>query len=283
MKEKTEEKNSRNKTQRKPSLPKVSDLDDQVQKLVKEISANNVRSMDLERKLADTTQNMETIGRDLAANQDVADSLSEALETSNARIQTLADEISLYKAEIQKELRNSDPKNNGIGELSKNLLAANERLESFKAELSRVNESIVLLSAEGKEVYQKLGQQEAGISEARARIELVANESMPRITNQLDIFGKEFQTWGEKINSLSEAVAGITPKNGSPGNDNGSAEAITELLAAINLRLDTLEKTSTETSAKIADLQGNVATFAKKLEGVVMDTAVASAEMFDEF
>ena len=283
MKEKTEEKNSKNKAQRKSSLPKISDLDDQLQKLVKEVSASNARSMDLERKLADTTRNMETISRDLAANQDVSDSLTDAVETSNARIQTLADEISLNKAEIQKELRNSDPKNNGIGELSKNLLAANERLESFKAELSRVNESIVLLSAEGKEVYQKLGQQEAGISEARARIELVANESMPRITNQLDIFGKEFQTWGEKINSFSEAVAGITPKNGSPGNDNGSAEAITELLAAINLRLDTLEKTSTKTSAKITDLQGNVATLAKKLEGVVMDTAVASAEMFDEF
>ncbi|HYB02926.1 MAG TPA: hypothetical protein VED17_00600 [Nitrososphaerales archaeon] len=283
MKEKTEEKNSKNKAQRKSSLPKISDLDDQLQKLVKEVSASNARSMDLERKLADTTRNMETISRDLAANQDVSDSLTDAVETSNARIQTLADEISLNKAEIQKELRNSDPKNNGIGELSENLLAANERLESFKAELSRVNESIVLLSAEGKEVYQKLGQQEAGISEARARIELVANESMPRITSQLDIFGKQFQTWGEKINSLSEAVAGITPKNGSPGNDTGSAEAITELLAAINLRLDTLEKASTETGAKIADLQGNVATLAKRLEGVVMDTAVASAEMFDVF
>jgi chromosome segregation ATPase len=283
MKEKIAAKNSRNKTQRKTTLPKISDLDDQVQKLVKEVTESNARSMDLEMKLTATTQNMETINRDLAANQDVADSLTEALETNNARIQTLADELSLYKAEIQKELHNSDPKNNGVGLLSENLAAANERLESFKAELFRVNESIVLLSAEEKEAHQKLGEQEAGISEARAKIELVANESMPRITNQLDIFGKEFQTWGEKINSLSEAVAGITPKNGSTGNDNGSAEAITELLAAINLRLDTLEKTSTETSAKIAEIQGNVATLSKKLEGVVMDTAVASAEMFEEF
>ena len=234
-------------------------------------------------KLAATTQSMETFNRDLAANQDVADSLTEALESNNTRIQTLADEISLYKAEIQKELHNSDPKNNGIGLLSENLLAANDRLESFKAELSRVNESIVLLSAEGKEVYQKLGQQDAGISEVQARIELVANDSMPRITNQLDIFGKEFQTWGEKINSLSEAVAGTTPKNGSTGNDNGSAEAITELLAAINLRLDTLEKTFSETSAKIVEIQGNVATLSKKLDGVVMDTAVASAELLEEF
>ncbi len=283
MKEKSDEKNSKNKVSRKSSLPKISDLDNQIQKLSREFTESNSRSMDLERKLAEASQSMETMGRDLAANQDVADSLTEALETSNARIQTLADELSLYKAEIEKELHNSNSKNDGFGLLSENLAAASNRLESFKGELTRVNESIVLLSAEGKEANEKLQQQEAGILDARARIEMVANESMPRITTQLETFGKEFQTWGDKINSLSEVVAGVSPKDSSSGADNGSTEAITELLAAINLRLDALEKSSTDAASKLAELQNSVGTLQKKLDLVEMDTAVANAELLDQF
>ena len=283
MKEKLDEKNSKSKALRKSSLPKISEIDSQVQKLTREFSETSARSADLERKLSETAQSLETLGRDLAANQDVADSLTEAVETSNARIQTLSDELSLYKAEMEKGLHSSDPKNNGFGLLSENLSTANERIDSFKAELSRIGESITLLSAGDREVNEKLGQQEMGIQEAKARIELVANDSMPKLTNQLDSFGKEFQTWGEKIDALSEAVAGNNAKSNSAPRDNGSTEAITELLAAINLRLDTLEKSSSETSAKLSELQGSIATLAKKLAIYEMDTALANAELLDQF
>jgi chromosome segregation ATPase len=262
--------------------PKIGELDKQLQRLTRDFSTSSEKAEELASKVAETSRELETLGRDLAANQDVADSLTEALETNNARIQTLADEIALFKAEMEKDLPKVDPKNDGgAPSLTENLAVTNRRLESFETELNRVNESLLHLSSEGRNVHEKLGEQDVGISEARARIEAVANDSVPRITNQLESFARDFQGWGDKISTLTEAVSAISPIASSGGN--GTAPGATEQLLMINQRVDNLEKLLSQTNIRIEELQGNVAALAKRVTAVEIDTAVASADAFREF
>ncbi len=288
MKEPEVEKQKRKVTKKKRwklVMAKVSDLDKQVQKLAKEFAASGTRSEELARQVAEASQEIESFGRDLAASQELAESLTRTVETSNVKIQRLVDEMALYKTEIQKEIQNSNHhKDDGGSSLSETLAATDQKLETFRAELSRINESIFLLRSEGKDVYEKLGEHDLGLADTRARIDSLANDAVPRMTGRLEAFEKEFQTWGDKIYALSESVTGLSRRLVAvSNNDNGSTVVIAEQLAMISQRLDGLEKGMAENGARMSELQGSVASLAKRLTSVEIDTSGPSADKFDEF
>lgn len=266
-------------------MPKVSDVDKQVQKLAKEFSASGAKFDDLSKKVADASRQIEQFERDIAANQDVAESLTQTVEAGNAKIQTLADDLSLYRADVEKELRRLDPKNSGMSALAESVASTGERLESLKVELSRVNESIFLLRSEEKDAFEKIGQHDAGIAEIKGRLDLIAGDSIPKMSEQLESLGRNFQGWSERIQFLSNSIATISmnieevSRNGS----NGSSEEIARQLVMINQKLEGLEKGVAQSSAKILDLQGSVASLSKKIASVEMDSAVYDALMLDQF
>jgi chromosome segregation ATPase len=269
---------------KKDKMTKVSDIDRQVQKLAIDFVANTGRTEELAKQVSEASREVESFGRELASSQELAESLTRTVETSNVKIQRLVDEIALYKTEIEKQLRSSGHKNNGVGDLTANMASTDQKVESLKSELSRVNESLFLLQSDGKDIYQRVGEHDTSISDVRARIDGLANESIPRLMNQLETFQKEFQSWSDKIFGLTETVSGLSQRLVAvSNNDNGSTIVLGEQLGIMNGRMDTLERGIAENSTRIAELQVVMTSFAKRLATVEIDTSGPSASKFDEF
>jgi chromosome segregation ATPase len=261
-------------------MTKVSDLDKQLAKLSKEIAAKNAKTEALAKEMDETSEQVESISRDMVANQLVSESLTKSVESNNVKIQSLVDEMALFRAEIEKEMKNSDPKNNGYGSLGENITLVNQKLDSFKNELSRVNESIFLLRSNEKDAAEKLEQHDEGLVDARAKIESLTNDSIPRLSRQLESYEKEFQSLGRKISSLSdhEAIQASTSAN------NGDAtNGFSDQLAVISQRLEVLEKSLAENSAKLGELQSGISTLGKRETAVVQDSSLLAIDMLDEF
>ncbi len=260
-------------------MTRVTDLDKQLQKLAKEFAASSAKSEDLVKKVAETSKDVQIIGRDLQTNQEMTEKLARTVEANSSKIQTLVDQISLYKSQMEK----SNPKNNGFSSLSENLASTVQKLDSFKVELSRVNESIFLLRSEEKEITEKLEMQDAGISDARSRIESLVKDTVPRLTNQVESFEEKFQAWGEKISNLTKSNTESSPKPSPPSNDHDSTDEMTRQLVMINQRLEGLEKNMIENNSRIEGIQSNLAKNSKRPAMIESEISTIGPEMFDEF
>ena len=263
---------------------KVSDLDKQVQKLAKEFTANSARSDEISKQVDAASREIKSLGQDLAANQEVAELLAKTVETSNSRIQSLVDEIALYKADVEKQLQSSDPKNNGYASLTENLAVTGQKIDSVRTELSGFSETVPILRSDVKEVYERLGEHDAWISEAKSRVEAIANESIPGLAQQLESFEKEFHDLSSKIRSVSDSVEGMAPKLEDAVSSNHNRSGETEVkLDIIIQRLESLEKSLVDNGTKIAAVQTDVSALSKRLKIVEVDAFAASAGMFDQF
>ena len=63
-----------------------------------------------------------------------------------------------------------------------------------------------------KGVDEKLMQHDIAISDARIRAELIESNAIPKLASQLESFDKSLLAWGEKIQTLSDTVASVSPK-----------------------------------------------------------------------
>ncbi len=262
-------------------MTKVSEVDKQVQKLAKEFSASNSKIDDLSKKITGNSRELDSLEKNLEENKLVVESINRAVESSNTKVQSLADQITLFKSDIGKEIQNSGPKNNGLSSLSESVAMVNQKLDSFRTELSRVNESIFLLRSDGKEFSEKLGEHDTDLADTKSKIESVASGSLPGITNKLETFETEFQSWGDKIHALSESVSAISPQIQAMTKNNGSSDSVAEQLQVISQRLDGLEKGMAENSFKIGELQGSVSLLAKRMTSVEFD--YTAPELMDKF
>lgn len=285
MKHSKVEKDSKKKKKKrwKKIMTKISDLDKQVQKLAKDLTANSARSEELAKQVEAASKEIKSFGQDLAANQEVAEILAKTVETSNARIQSLVNEIALYKAEVERQLRSSDSKNNGFSSLSENLTDTNQKLETVRTELSGFSEMVPALRSDIKGVCDKLGEHDAWISDAKSRIEMIANDSIPGLARQLESFEKQFDELGRRFRAVSESVEGMAPKLEAVSNGSGGAGETEVKLDMIIQRLDTLEKNLANNGTRIGELQDGASSLAKRLKSVETDVFAASASMTDQF
>ena len=260
-------------------MTKITDLDKQLQKLAKEFAASGAKSEDLAKKVTETSKDVQLMGQDLEANQEVTEKLARTVENNNSKIETLVEQMSLYKSQMEK----TDPKNNGFGSLSENLASTIQKLDSFKVELTRVNESIFLLRSEEKEITEKLEMHDAGISDARAGIESLVKDVVPGLKNQVESFEEKILGWNEKFSSLTQSNLQSSPESSSPTNNHDSTDDITRQLVMINQRLEGLEKNMVESNARIEDLQTNFAKASKRPAVIESEISTIGPEMFDEF
>jgi len=260
-------------------MPKVSDLDKQVQKLAKEFSASNAKIEDLANKVTENSAEIHSLSQDIHSNQEETRTLTHVLETSNAKIQTVADQIAPYKSVVEKW----DPKNNGFSSMSEKLSTTVERLDSFKVELSRVNESIFLLRSEEKEISEKLEAHDVGISEVKLRIESIVNEQVEQLTRRIESFEEKIQHWGDNISELTQTVTGMSQKIPVSAPNNGSSDEVAQQLATISQRLEGLEKNLVENNTKIVEIQDSLSKISKRPAMIESEISAIGPEMFDEF
>jgi len=258
-------------------MAKISDLDKQLQKLAKEVSAKNAKVDQVAKKVDEASQKIESVVQEIASRQDASESLTETVESGNLKIQSLIDQMALFKARFEEE-SGSDTKNNGMGAVTVGLSTANQRLDSFKNELSRVNESIFLLRSEESVINEKLERHDEVIAGTKSKIDSLASDSIPVLTRQLESFEKEFQSWGDKIHAISESVSMISPKIETISTSNDSSNGLEEKLVWISKRLDSLEKSVAESSSKIGVLQASI-----EKKQVPLKSRRSLIEMDDEF
>lgn len=262
-------------------MTKVSDLDKQFQKFSKDFAVKSAKIDEVSTNLEESREKIGTIIQNLAANQAVTDSLSRAVESSNLKMQSLVDQMDLFKAESEeKENRRLDPKNNGFAEISEKLTFATERLEAFKNEIARVNESIFLLQSEDRDISKKMEEHDDLIASARSKVDSLASDTLPALTRQLEKFENDFHSWGEKISAISQSVDGITPKLEAFRN-NHDDNGLSEKLITISQRLDALEKNISESNSRIGEIQGNVASLAKRQQPVEVQAILGPIDLLD--
>ena len=85
-----------------------------------------------------TSREIEEFSRGLTASQEVAENLTRTVETNNARIQALTNEIATYKVGFEHQVKSFNHQVNGSDALKESLQATNQKIETFSAELSSV-------------------------------------------------------------------------------------------------------------------------------------------------
>lgn len=241
-------------------MTKVSDTEKQMQKLAKDLAAKNS-------KVDEIAKQLENLLREFSENQEEYESLVHSVESNNLKIQSLVDQMALFQSQFEDDNRMSDPKNSGITTIAQNLTETNQKIDSLKNEIARVNESIFLLRSDEKEINEKLERHEDELLTAKSKIELFSNQSLPVVTGKIESFQVQLQNFADTIGSLSEAISESAPKFdiGSDGHRDvaGSAD-LAEMMMQTNQRLDGLEKSLVANCTQIAELRTTLESISKR-------------------